>query len=145
MENERTIIEKAMGLIYDKAAERYSPKVVDHGVNPRNHGFMENPDGYASFTGPCGDTMEIFLRVRNGIIDDITFDTDGCAFTIAAGSVVTEMAKGKSFAKCLAINESAILDELENMPEDHTHCALLAALTFHKALKDCFRKMKEDE
>lgn len=145
MEDEQAIIEKAMALIYDKAAQRYSKTLVDHGINPRNHGLMENPDGYASFTGTCGDTMEIFIRARNGIIEDITFDTDGCAFTIAAGSVVTEMAKGKSFAKCLGINQSAILAEMENMPEDHSHCALLAALTFHKALKECSGKMKKSE
>jgi nitrogen fixation NifU-like protein len=145
MDDERAIIAKAMDLVYEKAAERYSPKLVDHGINPRNHGFLEHPDGYALFTGPCGDSMEIFLRVRNGHIDDIAFHTDGCAFTRAAGSVVTELAKGKRFAECLSINERAIVDELENLPDDHTHCARLAAFTFHKAVRSCVPKMKDGE
>jgi nitrogen fixation NifU-like protein len=82
--------------------------------------------------------MEIFLRVRNEKIDDVKFTTDGCAFTIAAGSVATEMAKGRTFPQCLVINQSAILAYLEKLPPDHEHCALLAALTFQKAVKDCF-------
>lgn len=78
----------------------------------------------------------MFLRVRNKKIDVAKFTTDGCIFTIAACNVATAMAEGKTVRDCFKINQSSILDYLEYMPEDHKHCALLAAFTFHKALRD---------
>jgi len=77
------------------------------------------------------------------MIEKSTFATDGCVFTIAACSVTTEMATGKMFRECIKINESAILNYLGNMPEDHRHCALLASMTFHKALRECADMMKK--
>lgn len=68
----------------------YSPVVVDHAQNPRNVGSIQDADGFASVIGPCGDTIEIWLKIRDGAIDDVTFWTDGCGTTIAAGSMVTE-------------------------------------------------------
>jgi len=78
----------------------------------------------------------MFLRVRDGKINDIRFTTDGCVFTIAASSVATEMAKGKTFAQCIKINQSTILEKIGKVPDDHEHCAYLAALTFHRAMRD---------
>ncbi|MBT8489454.1 MAG: iron-sulfur cluster assembly scaffold protein [Deltaproteobacteria bacterium] len=78
----------------------------------------------------------MFLRVRNGKIEETTFSTDGCIFTIAACGAASVMAKRKAIRDCLKINQSSILSHLEGMPEDHEHCALLAALTFHKALRN---------
>ena len=78
----------------------------------------------------------MFLSVRNGKIEEAKFTTDGCIFTLAASTCATEMAKGKTSGECLRINQSSILNDLAGMPEDHRHCALLAAMTFQKALRN---------
>ena len=114
----------------------YSETVIDHAMNPRNVGNMETADGYASVTGPCGDTMEIWLKVRNDIIAETTFMTDGCGTTIAAGSMVTELAKGKPIIQTNKISQQDVLDALGGLPEESQHCALLAANTLKKAAKD---------
>jgi len=113
-----------------------SERVVGYGNDPRNYGTLGKPDGYAKITGPCGDTMEVFLRVRNNKIDDITYTTDGCMTSHAAGSAATVMATGKTVRECIKINQNSILDHLGGMPEDSEHCALLAATTFHTALRN---------
>ena len=104
----------------------YTETVIDHAMNPRNVGRIEDADGFASVTGPCGDTMELWLRVRNGTIDDASFWTDGCGTSIAAGSMVTELAKGKAVAEILKISQQDVLDALGGLPEESAHCALLA-------------------
>jgi len=114
----------------------YSETVIDHAMNPRNVGNMETADGYASVTGPCGDTMEIWLKVRNDIIAETTFMTDGCGTTIAAGSMVTELAKGKPIIQTNKISQQDVLDALGGLPEESQHCALLAANTLKEAAKD---------
>jgi len=92
--------------------EVYSETVVKHSMNPRNVGDIEDAGGFARITGPCSDTMETWLKVRNGIITDATFTTDGCGITIAAGSMVTEMAKGKSVSQALRISQEDVLSAL---------------------------------
>ena len=137
MKTDRAIEEIMMGMVREKAMEIYSEALIEHGVNPRNYGSINDPDGYAKITGDCGDTVEMFLRVQNGKIEEATFNTDGCMFSIAACSVAAEMAEGKTLSGCIGINQSAILGRLEKMPADHEHCALLAAMTFQKALEQC--------
>ena len=73
----------------------YSETTINHSMNPRNAGNLEDADGFTKITGPCGDTMQIWLKVKDGIITQATFYTDGCGTTIASGSIVTDMAKGK--------------------------------------------------
>lgn len=121
----------------------YSETVVDHAVNPRNVGDMTDADGYARITGPCGDTMEIWLKVSNDTITRATFLTDGCGTTIAAGSMVTEMARGKGAIQALGISQQNILNALSGLPEDSQHCALLAANTLKAAIKDYLVFKKE--
>jgi len=99
-------------------------------------GLISNPDGQARITGPCGDTMEIWLRVSGGIIEQATFWTDGCGTTIAAGSIATELAKGKKVGDALGIAQQDVLDALGGLPDDSVHCALLAASTLKEAVKD---------
>ena len=137
MKTDRAIEEIMMGMVREKAMEIYSEALIEHGVNPHNYGSIKNPDGYAKITGPCGDTVEMFLRLQNGTVEETTFNTDGCMFSIAACSVTAEMAEGKTIPGCIGINQSAILGRLEKMPKDHEHCALLAAMTFQKAMKQC--------
>jgi len=123
MENNRAIEEIMLGMVYGKAREIYSEALIEHGTNPRNYGAIDHPDGYAKITGPCGDTVEIFLRVANGKVEESKFNTDGCMFSIAACSAATEMAAGKTMPACIGINQSAIVKHLEKMPADHEHCS----------------------
>ncbi len=114
----------------------YTETVIDHAMNPRNVGSIPSADGFASVTGPCGDTMEIWLRVKNGTVTDATFWTDGCGPSIAAGSMATELVRGKRLAEVQRLHQQDILDALGGLPEESVHCALLAADTLKGALKD---------
>jgi nitrogen fixation NifU-like protein len=121
----------------------YSLVVIDHAQNPRNVGSIQDADGFASVTGPCGDTMEIWLKVKDGTIAKASFFTDGCGTTIAAGSMVTEMVKGKGLSLAQKINEQDILEALGGLPEESQHCALLAANTLKEAIRDYLAFKKE--
>jgi len=121
----------------------YSEAAIDHAMNPRNVGDMEDADGFARVTGPCGDTMEIWLKVKNGTIANATFMTDGCGTSIASGSIVTELAKGKSVSEARRISQQDVLNALGGLPEESEHCALLAANTLREAIKDYLAMTKE--
>jgi len=116
----------------------YSETVIDHAMNPRNVGDMKNADGFGKVTGPCGDTMEIWLKVKNNSISEATFMTDGCGTTIAAGSMVTEIAKGKNVSEVWKISQQDVLNALGGLPEESKHCALLVANTLKEAVRDYF-------
>jgi nitrogen fixation NifU-like protein len=116
----------------------YTENVIDHAQNPRNIGQIHDADGSASVTGSCGDTMEIYLRVRNDKILNAVFFTDGCGTTVAAGSMVTEMAKGKSVSDAFRITQQDVLNALGGLPEESRHCALLASDTLRAAVRDYF-------
>jgi nitrogen fixation NifU-like protein len=114
----------------------YSETTIDHAMNPRNVGNMRDADGFGRVTGSCGDTMEIWLKVRNGAIANATFMTDGCGTSIASGSMVTEIAKGKSVDELRYISQRDVLSALGGLPEESEHCALLAADTLKEAIRD---------
>jgi nitrogen fixation NifU-like protein len=114
----------------------YSEAVIEHSMNPRNLGELEDADGFAKVVGPCGDTMEIWLRVNNDAIAGATFITDGCGTSIASGSMVTEMAKGKSVGEAQRISQQDVLGALGGLPEESEHCALLAADALKEAIRD---------
>ena len=133
---ESKIKKEMIDLLMEKIGGGFSDKVLEYGNAPKNYGFIEKPDGYGKVKGPCGDTVEIFIRIRNDKIEDISYTTDGCMTSHAAVSAATIMAKGKAVRDCIGINQSAILEHLGGMPEDSQHCALLAAKTFHKALRN---------
>jgi nitrogen fixation protein NifU and related proteins len=135
LDQEEKIKEQMMQMLQEKMRQVFTERVIDYGMNPKNCSVMDRPDGYAKFTGPCGDTVEIFLRVNNGKIQDISYTTDGCMTSHAAVSAATVMARGRLLKECLAINQDSILEHLGGLPEDSRHCALLAAKTFHKALR----------
>ena len=116
--------------------EIYSEKVIDHAMNPRNLGVFRDADGFAQVTGPCGDTIQICLKAKNGRINDATFTTDGCGATIACGSMITELVKGRAITEALKITPDDIFNSLDGLPEGNVHCALLAVNTLKEALKD---------
>jgi len=128
--------EKALEEIQRELWADYSETVIDHARNPRNVGSIPDADGFGRVTGPCGDTMEIWLKVKDGVIGDARFWTDGCGTTIAAASMITEMAKDKQVAKASRISQKNVLDALGGLPEESEHCALLASDTLREAVKD---------
>ena len=130
-------------LINAEMRKIYSGTTIDHAMNPRNVGDMEDADGLAKVTGPCGDTMEIRLKVRNGTIADATFMTDGCGTSIASGSMVTEMAKGKIISEAQKIGQQDVLSALGGLPKESEHCAILAADTLNEAIRRYLAMKKE--
>ena len=115
----------------------YSPAVIERWQNPRNLGTLETPDGYAKVKGICGDTMEMFLRVKDETITECAFQTDGCGTSIVCGSVATELAVGKPLIEALgAVSAAEILKVLGGLPESDVHCAQLAAETLRRAFAD---------
>ena len=127
-EMETLLIEKLRGI--------YSETTIEHILHPHNSGSLPNPDGFAAFDSGCGETMKIWLRTKDNLIEDTGFWTDGCAATIACGSMSTDLAKGKSVTQALAITAQNIADALVDLPQGNFHCAELAAQTLRLALKD---------
>ena len=130
-------------LVIEDARKIYSEAVIDHAMNPRNLGTMQDADGFARVTGPCNDTMEVWLKVNNNTIIDISFMTDGCGTSIASGSMATLLAKRKSIREVTKISQQDILKALGGLPEESQHCALLAANTLKEAIRDYLALKKE--
>ena len=123
----------------------YSKKVMEHFMNPRNVGVIENPDGYGKVGNPvCGDVMEIFISVKDGIITDIKFRTFGCGSAIATSSMVTELAKGKNVDEAMKITRGDVATELEGLPSQKMHCSNLAADALHEAIKNYKNKTQKN-
>ena len=121
----------------------YSKKVMEHFMNPKNVGIIDNPDGYGKVGNPiCGDLMEIYIKVENDKIKDIKFKTFGCGSAIATSSMVTELAKGKNVDEAIKITRQDVADELDGLPPQKMHCSNLAADALHEAIKD-YKKKKE--
>jgi nitrogen fixation NifU-like protein len=120
--------------ILDEVKKNYSKKVVEHWMHPRNFGKLSHPDGYGRVTGPCGDTMEIFLKVEGDSISQCTFFTDGCGTTIACGSITTEQACGKTIEEAQSITQEFLLECCGGLPPEDEHCALLASDTLMEAI-----------
>jgi len=135
--------EKFQELIKQEMRKVYSEAVVEHSMNPRNMGDLEDANGFARVAGPCGDTMEIWIKVNNDAITGATFMTDGCGTSIASGSMVTEMTKGKSISDAQKTTQRDVLDALGGLPDESKHCALLAANTLKAAIRDYIAMKRE--
>ena len=134
-EFEKTVNELQASIMED-ARKIYSEKVIERWLNPKNLGKIGNADGFAKIKGPCGDTMQISFKVKDHRISKIRFATDGCATSIASGSMATELAKGKKIEEAVKISQQMILDALDGLPEESVHCALLASNTLKEAIKN---------
>lgn len=116
-------------------ADMYSKKVMDHFYRPRNTGEMKKPDAVGEVGNPvCGDVMKIYIKVKGGRIDDIRFQTMGCAAAIATSSMVTELAKGKTLEDAQKITRQDVADALSGLPPIKMHCSNLAADALHAAI-----------
>lgn len=118
----------------------YSDKVVDYFMNPRNAGKMEDANAIGEVGNPkCGDVMKIYLKINDQeIIEDIKFETFGCAAAIATSSMITEMAKGRTITEALKINNKDVADALGGLPPAKLHCSLLAQQGIEAAVADYF-------
>jgi len=121
----------------------YSERVMDHFMNPRNVGDMEDADGIGTEGNPtCGDAMKIYIKVKDGRIVDAKFKTFGCGAAIAVSSMVTEMVKGKTLDEALSISKEAVANELGGLPPQKMHCSNLGADALKKAIED-YRSKQE--
>ncbi|MDD7718051.1 MAG: Fe-S cluster assembly scaffold protein NifU [Eubacteriaceae bacterium] len=119
----------------------YNDKVMEHFMNPRNVGEMENPDGQGTYGSPvCGDMMQIQIKVENDVITDAKFKTFGCGSAIASSSMATEMIIGKTIDEALAISNKQIIDELGGLPPVKVHCSVLADHAIKCAIYDYAQK-----
>ncbi|MDE5562405.1 MAG: Fe-S cluster assembly scaffold protein NifU [Clostridiales bacterium] len=119
----------------------YSEKVMDHFRNPRNVGKIDDADGIGEVgNARCGDIMKIYIKVNDGIITDVKFNTFGCGSAIASSSMATEMIKGKPIEQALELTNKAVVEALEGLPAHKLHCSVLAEQAIRSAIKDYYDK-----
>ena len=119
----------------------YSEKVVDHFMNPRNVGEIEDPSGVGTVgNASCGDIMRVFLKIEDNVIVDAKFKTFGCGAAVATSSMATEMVKGKTINEALEITNKSVTDALDGLPAVKAHCSVLAEEALHAALWDYSQK-----
>lgn len=124
----------------------YSDKVMDHFMNPRNVGVLEDADGVGRAGNPvCGDLMEMSVRIREDVITDIRFRTFGCGAAIATSSMATELIKGKTVAAALEVSNRAIAQALDGLPPIKMHCSVLAADALRATLVDYYTRRGEHD
>lgn len=122
---------------------KYGGEAIRHMLSPTLMGPMERADGYSKYKGPCGDTMEFFLRVKDDVIEEVSFTTDGCVHSAACGNATAEEATGKTPSEAMGITQGLILRRLGGFPAEFEHCALLAVTTLRKAVVDYEKNKKE--
>ncbi len=123
----------------------YSEKVMDHFTNPRNVGEIPDADGVGEVGNPkCGDIMKMYLKIKDGVIEDVKFKTFGCGAAIATSSMATEMIKGKSVDDALKLTNSAVVEALEGLPPVKIHCSVLAEQAIKTALADYYTRQGVD-
>lgn len=119
----------------------YSEKVMDHFTHPRNVGTIENADGIGEVgNAKCGDIMKIYLKIDDGIISDVKFNTFGCGSAIASSSMATEMIKGKPLSEALELTNKAVVEALDGLPPHKMHCSVLAEEAIKASIKDYYDK-----
>lgn len=118
----------------------YSEKVMDHFINPRNVGKIDDADGVGEVgNAKCGDIMKIYLKVNDdGIIEDIKFNTFGCASAIASSSMATCLIKGKHISEAVELSNKAVVEALDGLPPVKIHCSVLAEESIKEAVKDYY-------
>ena len=119
----------------------YSEKVMDHFKNPRNLGKMEDADGVGEVgNAKCGDIMKMYIKVRDGVITDVKFNTFGCGSAIATSSMATEMIKGKPIEEALELSNKAVVEALDGLPAHKLHCSVLAEEAVRAAIEDYYER-----
>lgn len=115
----------------------YTKKVMDHFMNPRNMGEIENADGIGEVgNAKCGDIMKIFLKIEDNVVKDAKFKTFGCGAAIASSSMATELLKGKTVDEAWELSNKAVVEALEGLPPQKIHCSVLAEEGIHMAINE---------
>lgn len=123
----------------------YTEKVMDHFMNPRNVGEIENADGIGEVgNAKCGDIMKMYLKIENDVIVDVKFKTFGCGSAIASSSIATEMIMGKTIHEALELTNKAVVEALNGLPAQKIHCSVLAEQAIKSALLDYANKNNID-
>lgn len=113
---------------------------MDHFVNPRNVGELENANAIGEVGNlKCGDIMKIYMRIEDDIIKDVTFKTFGCGAAVATSSMATEMVKGKTVKEALALTNKAVTEALDGLPPQKIHCSVLAEEAIKSALANYYK------
>ena len=128
------MIEELQQAIIQKEEEIYSERVLSEARNPQNMGALDDPDAVGGITGSCGDTITFDVKVKDGVIKDIRFRTDGCGSTVACASMLTKMVLGLIIEKAGAITEEELEEVLGGLPEENKHCSLLAVRSLRATL-----------
>ena len=124
----------------------YTEQVMDHFMNPRNMGEMENPDGVGTVgNAKCGDIMRIYIKVEDNVITDVKFKTFGCGAAIATSSKATELVTGKTLDEALQITNKMVMDSLGGLPPVKVHCSVLAEEALHAAIQDYKDRLEKGE
>lgn len=119
----------------------YSMKVIEHFMSPRNVGSMIDPDGEGQYGDlKCGDSLTVYIKVENNIINKISFLVFGCTAAISTSSMITEMAKGKTIEEAMEITEKQLIDALDGLPESKLHCSVLGVKGLRAAIEDYKQK-----
>ncbi len=117
----------------------YSEKVMDHFRNPRNVGEIPDADGVGEVgNAKCGDIMKMYLKIDDGIITDVKFETFGCGSAIATSSMATELIKGKPLEEALTLTNQAVVEALDGLPAHKIHCSVLAEEAVRAAIKNYY-------
>ena len=115
----------------------YSEKVMDHFRNPRNVGVIEDANGIGEVgNAKCGDIMKMYLKIEDGIVVDVKFETFGCGSAIASSSMATEMIKGQPVSEVKKLTNKAVAEALDGLPAYKMHCSVLAEEAIQSALED---------
>ena len=123
-------------------AMMYSEKVMDHFKNPRNVGEMEDANGIGEVgNAKCGDIMRMYIKVKDGIIEDVKFKTFGCGAAIATSSMATELIKGKSLEEAEKLTNAAVVEALEGLPPVKIHCSVLAEEAIKAAIENYHQRL----
>lgn len=129
-------LEEIKGKMIDDLTRLYSEKGLELYFNPVKMRKMKPTNGFARITGPCGDTMEVYLYIDDGVIRETSFQTDGCMPSIMSGGMAAVLAEGKSTTEASRIGQVTILEALGGLPEESKHCALLASNTLRMAIEN---------
>ncbi|ATW27967.1 Fe-S cluster assembly scaffold protein NifU [Candidatus Formimonas warabiya] len=124
----------------------YNQTVMDHFENPRNVGEIPDASGVGEVGNiTCGDILRVYIKVNEGKLEDVKYMTFGCGAAVASGSMMTELAKGKTIDEAMEITNNSVAEALNGLPPQKKHCSNLAADALHKAIEDWQKKSADKE